>query len=200
MHYYEYVLQQNYSRLHPLLQARYSEGIGQTQRVEGEMRVVENGAALATPLLYAAQPTKFMFAEQGEHIPFKLQTTSKDVGDAIEIQWQRAFYFPNATRHYNTLMVVQKDGNEVLDYNGDGRFFASKMTLNVTAEGDLVMRSVAQYVRLGNRFVQLPRALEGRGMALESVDAATGALTIAVCVYNPLIGVIKQYRGNYTVV
>lgn len=200
MHYYEYVLQQHYSRLHPLLQARYSERIGETQRVEGEMRIVENGSTIATPLLYAAQPTKFMFAEQGEGIPFKLQTTSKDVGHAIEIEWQRAFYFPDATRYYNTIMVVQKDGSEVLDYNGDGRFFASRMKLDVTEEGALMMRSIAQYIRIGNRFIPLPKALEGRGMALESVEKDSNELTIAVSVYNPLIGIIKQYRGNYTVV
>lgn len=200
MHYYEKVLGDDFSRLHPQLQARYSEPIGQTRRIEGTMHVVENGAALTTPLLQLAQPTKFMFAETGEDVPFILETTSAQVGDTVEIHWKRAFYFEHATRYYNTLMVIDEKTNIVLDYNGDGKFFASQMDIRVTAEGELYMKSVAQYIRIGTRFIQLPKRLEGIGMAIESFNEQQQALQIAVSVYNPIIGVVKQYRGIYDVI
>lgn len=199
MHYYERVLGESFQRLHPQLQARYSEPVGKTQRVEGVMHVVENGSPIVTPLLMLAQPTKFMFHNTGQRVPFMLETTSKQVGHTTEIQWTRAFYFDEATRYYNTLMVVDHEMNEVIDYNGDGKFFASQMDVRVTADGALYMKSVAQFVRIGSRIISLPKHLQGVGTAIEAFDEKRQQLTIAVHVYNPLIGTVKQYYGEYRV-
>ena len=200
MHYYERLLGDTFTQLHPALQARYSEKIGQTTRVEGQMDVVENGSALTTPLLTMAQPTKFMFAETGERIPFVLETTSQQMNDAIEIHWRRAFYFPHVTRYYNTRMVINEKTNVVLDYNGEGKFFASQMDIRVTADGALYMKSVAQYIRVRNALLQLPKSMQGVGMAIEAFNEEVQSLEIAVSVYNPIIGIVKQYRGFYDVI
>lgn len=198
MHYYEQLLGEEYHRIHPLLQQRYGERMGQTVHVTGTMQVVENGCRLLTPVLALAQPTKFMFADEGYQIPFELTTCSRlQSNGLIAVLWQRTFYFQRGPRYYNTIMVIDPIKKQAIDYNGKHRLLGSVMDIRVTQQGGIWMQSQRQFIQLGRQKIWLPSPLRAQGIALETVNASTNELEISVFVWNRNLGGIKRYKGTY---
>lgn len=196
MHYYEALLQTDFERLHPLLKKRYAEQPGKPLRITGVMHHIENGSPLLTSALKLAEPTKFMFANEGQNIPFELETNVTIEDGKYIIYWNRTFHFPNEPKFYDTEMVIDPITRQAVDYNGQGRLFGSRMDIRVTAEGALWMQSTSQFVRIGNQRMTVPKLMYVKGVALEWAE--DDHICMAIDVYHEKIGRIKRYIGEYT--
>jgi hypothetical protein len=192
-------LGEKFQKLHPKLQHRYALPLNQTFYAEGVMSEIQTGSKLLSPFYRLASKLDFLFPESGENISFTIAnrcTINQD--NEAEVSWERTFFFPEAVRKFNAKMTIDLEKQLVKDYLGDVPLFYSDLLFDVTKEGFLLITSGTQKVVLGKKEIPIPNLLQGRVTVLEGYDDVKNVYTIHVSIYNPLIGRIMMYAGEFT--
>ena len=196
---YPTLLGGKFTQLHPKLQQHYTLPMNQSFSAYGVMHTIKTGTKLLRPFYHLATKSRFLFPESGQHIPFHITNSSRmnDKGE-MEVYWERVFYFPNATRHFNAKMTIDTKKKIVKDYLGDPSFFYSDLRFDVTATGHLLIRSGKQKFVCGALEVPMPSALEGRVIVEEGYDDEKDVFTIHVSIYNDIFGRMMMYAGEFS--
>ena len=196
---YETLLGKDFSKLHPMLQARYRLPINEEFFAVGTMDVIQSGPKIMRPIYHLFTHNQFLFPESGEHIPFTISNRSYlNESKLGEVSWERTFFFPNATRKFHATMTVELERKVVKDYLGDPAIFYSDLQFHVTEEGFLLIKSGEQRIVAPGREIRLPRKLTGRVTVMEGYDDRLGVYTIHVSIFNDVIGRVMQYAGTFS--
>lgn len=196
---YKTLLGKDFERLHPKLQARYELPLNEPFQAKGTMHIIRSGPSYLKPMYALFTKNNFLFPESGEKVPFTLSNTCYiNESQEAEVVWNRTFYFPKATRHFNANMTVDLQRRIVKDYLGELALFYSDLEFHVTNDGFLMIRSAKQRVVLGNMEVSLPKMLTGRVVVTEGYDDGRGVYTIHVSIFNDVIGRMMMYAGEFT--
>ncbi|WP_409289144.1 DUF4166 domain-containing protein [Peribacillus sp. SCS-37] len=195
---YRCILGKDFGRLHPRLQARYAISIDEPFYAEGTMSVIRTGPKWLKPFLTLAARWKFLFPEQGEDVPFSIRNTCRPLPQgAQEIYWERSFFFPHVTRHFNAFMTLDHKRGIVKDYLGEPSFFYSDLLFAVTEDGRLQICSGSQRFVAGRWEVPIPRLLMGAVTVEEGYDDERQVYTIKVDIQNPIAGRLMAYEGEF---
>lgn len=196
---YRTLLGDNFSRLHPKLQERYRLPSHKPFKACGKMHRIKSGTKLLLPFYKLVTKTNFLFPETGEEIPFQITNTPymNESGQA-EVYWERLFYFPHVTRHFNAKMTIDLENKIIKDYLGDPSFFYSDLRFDVTNNGHLIIRSGKQKLVFGSIELPIPKMLEGRVIVEEGYDEKKDVFTIHVSIYNNILRRIMMYAGEFT--
>ncbi|MGN4127938.1 DUF4166 domain-containing protein [Lysinibacillus sphaericus] len=196
---YQTLLGDDFKRLHPMLQQRYTLPIDRPFFATGVMHKIESGAKWMRPFYTLATRTRFLFPESGEDIPFSIRNTCRVLPSGeLEVLWERSFYFGKKTRYFDARMTIDPVRKIVRDYLGSPALFYSDLHFAVTKEGQLVIRSGVQRFVLSNIECPIPKTLEGRVIVEEGFDEKRNVFTIHVSIHNPLFGRLMMYAGEFT--
>lgn len=195
---YKHLLGTEFEHLHPKLQHRYSLPLNEPFYAEGVMHKIEQGMLLFKPFFHLTKYVEFLFPEAGEHIPFTLKNTyiKNEQGEHL-ITFERKFYFENATRSFHSAMRIDLDATRALDTFGKPALIAAELGFKVTEDGSLITKSGTQSLLLPSGKLPLPATLSTRGQSIDGYDETHGAFTIEVTNYNPIVGRIVNYLGEY---
>lgn len=196
---YQAILGEEFTKLHPKLQERYTLPVDQPFYATGVMHKIESGAKWLRPFYTLATKTKFLFPESGENFPFSICNTCRTLPSGeLEVLWERAFHFSKRTRYFHARMTVDLVHKIVKDYLGEPALFYSDLHFAVTREGRLVIRSGFQRLVLSKIECALPKFLQGHVVVEEGFDDTRNVFTIHVSIHNPLIGRLMMYAGEFT--
>lgn len=196
---YQSVLGDDFFKLHPKLQERYSFSEGKQFTATGTMAVIQQGAWYIRPFLYVTAKMKFLFPESGVSVPFQITNHSFiDEKGRSTIYWNRIFYFPKKTRYFDATMTKSNKGNYVHDELGNPSFVSSALHFHVTDSGELRIHSGIQHVNLGPWKFKLPSFLTGQVKVEEGYSIEQEVFTIRVTITNVMVGRILMYEGEFT--
>jgi len=195
---YKEILGEDFNRLHPKLQDRYSIALNKPFHGRGTMLSITNGKSWLKPILKLAVRWKFLFPEEGSNIPFTIRNTAKQLPNGEqEIYWERTFYFQHVTRQFNAFMTIDAKRMLVKDYLGEPNLIYSDLNFSVTPEGNLQIQSGAQRLLFGKWEIPIPNLLEGKVAVLEGYDDINDLYTIQVNIRNPILGRVMAYEGRF---
>ncbi|PRO65450.1 DUF4166 domain-containing protein [Alkalicoccus urumqiensis] len=195
---YQHILREDFQKLHPKLQERYTLQVGKPFYGEGTMSKIERGAAWLVPLLKLGVRWKLLFPESGNDIPFTIKNTSRILSDGeVEVYWERSFYFEKVTRNFNAFMTVDANQEFVKDYLGEPNLFYSDLKFSVTSEGNMCIRSGVQRLILRNIEIPIPSFLQADVVVEESYDEDKDTFTINVTIQNKIVGRVMAYEGEF---
>ncbi|UPO90716.1 DUF4166 domain-containing protein [Niallia sp. Man26] len=196
---YKEILGEEFNRLHPKLQERYSISLQHPFHGRGTMLSIISGKSWLKSFLKLAVRWKFLFPEEGSNIPFTIRNTAKQLPNGEqEIYWERTFYFQHVTRQFNAFMTIDAKRRIVKDYLGEPNLFYSDLKFIVTQEGSLQIQSGAQRLLLGKWEIPIPKLFEGKVTVMEGYDDINDVYTIQVRIHNPIIGRLMAYEGGFT--
>lgn len=195
---YERLLGKQFERLHPKLQHRYALPLHKPFYAEGTMHNIEQGIILFKPFFHLTKHFEFLFPEAGDSIPFTLKNTYtlNEQGEHI-IMFERKFYFENTTRSFYSAMCFDLENNRALDTFGKPALISANLGFKVTQDGSLITKSGTQNLLVPRMAIPLPRTLSTHGQSIDGYDEQRKAFTIEVTNYNPLVGRIVNYLGEY---
>ncbi|MDQ0207592.1 DUF4166 domain-containing protein [Alkalicoccobacillus murimartini] len=195
---YKQMLGVDFEKLHPKLQDRYSFSDNNEFLADGVMSEIQSGKKWLYPLLLLGTRRKFLFPESGKNVPFEIVNRSIIRSDGKEeVQWERLFHFPNATRRFHARMTADIERGVVKDYLGEPSLFYSDLIFNVTEQGSLTIRSAAQRIVVGAKEIPLPGFLQGMVFVEEAFDDFNEEFTINVMIRNPVVGRLMYYDGVF---
>lgn len=195
---YQALLGETFHQLHPKIQHRYSITPDKPFYAKGIMHSIETGSKLLMPMYQLGKHMHFLFPEKGQQIPFTLKTTCTHVSQHLYfISFERKFYFPHATRSFHTTTMIDLASNSVRDYLGEPYLISADLLFHVTKDGSLINESGRQHAVLGKKEIPLPSLLSARGHAIDGYNNDKDVYTIAVTTYNPLLGRIANYYGEF---
>jgi hypothetical protein len=195
---YQDLLGEEFQRLHPKLQARYSLPMGKPFYAVGTMSKIETGATWLKPFLKLATRWQFLFPENGDNVPFTIKNTCRLLSTGEEeIYWERTFHFEEVTRHFNAFMTIDTKRKIVNDYLGEPSLFYSDLKMGVTPEGHMHIRSGLQRFVMGHLEIPILRLLEGVVTVEEGYDDAREVFTIQVDIRNRIVGRLMAYEGEF---
>ncbi|MDP5274249.1 DUF4166 domain-containing protein [Chengkuizengella axinellae] len=197
MNIYQQLLGQDFQLMHPMLQKRYLFADNEPFEATGVMENIHSKKWLSI-FLRLSTKWKFLFPEHGGNIPFSIRNSVQSgTNNAQEIHWQRSFYFPKVTRHFNALMSIDPDKKVVKDYLGEPHLFYSDLNFQVAQDGRLFIHSGRQKLVVGKLEIPLPRWMEGRVEVEEGYDDFRNVYTIQVSITNSIIGRLIAYEGYF---
>lgn len=195
---YKKVLAEDFDRLQPMLQRRYTLHADQVFQAQGVMRKIQCGKKWLYPFLLLSTKWNFLFPEQGHDIPFELiNRVTVDLDGKEEVFWDRVFQFPKVTRHFQARMTIDQEIGRVKDYLGSPSLFYSDLFFRVSEQGELSIRSGKQRVVVGKVEIPIPKQLSAQVSVTEAFDEEKEAFTITVNISNHLIGTILRYEGEF---
>ncbi|MER1985059.1 MAG: DUF4166 domain-containing protein [Solibacillus sp.] len=195
---YERLLGTQFKKLHPKLQHRYTLPLNEPFYAEGVMHKIEQGIVLFKPFFHLTTHLEFLFPEAGENIPFTLKNTYiiNEQGEHL-ITFERKFYFEHITRSFYSAMHIDLEHNRALDTFGKPALVSTTLGFKVTQDGSLITKSGAQNMIVPYAKIPLPSMLSTRGQSVDGYDEERDAFTIEVTNYNPVVGRIVNYLGEY---
>ncbi|MER2106811.1 MAG: DUF4166 domain-containing protein [Solibacillus sp.] len=195
---YERLLGAQFKKLHPKLQHRYTLPLNKPFYAEGVMHKIEQGIVLFKPFFHITKQMQFLFPEVGDNIPFTLKNTYviNEQGEHL-ITFERKFYFPTATRSFYSAMRIDLEHNRALDTFGKPALVSAELDFKVTKDGSLITKSGVQSLIVPYAEIPLPSMLSTRGQSIDGYDEEREAFTIEVTNYNPVVGRIVNYLGEY---
>ncbi|WP_223701230.1 DUF4166 domain-containing protein [Sutcliffiella deserti] len=195
---YHTLLGDDFLKLHPKLQARYTLPLGEPFYAVGKMSKIETGAYWLKPLLKLATRWNFLFPESGKDVPFTIKNTCRSLSTGEEeIYWERTFYFKEVKRHFNASMTIDADRRVVRDYLGEPNLFYSDLMFKVTPDGSLHISSGYQRLVMGLMEIPIPQVLRGVVTVEEGYDDVREVFTIQVFIHNRIVGRIMAYEGEF---
>ena len=195
---YETIIGPDFHKLHPKLKERYQLQLGETFKSQGIMEAMETKPSYLKPVYRILSKLKFIVPESGKNIAFEMQYTLTHVDKKTAVfQWVRKFYFPSETYEFHTRMVVDFETGVVKDYMGAPSVVNSHLQFDVTKDGELMTRSIAVEVVIGNTDIPTPKALAPNALVLEGFDEKTQQYTIHLSIFHPLLGTMMRYAGKF---
>jgi hypothetical protein len=202
---YEHVLGEDFKRLHPMIQRRFSlsseSGIAAIGR--GVMEEVWHGAAYTLPFLYIGAWRSIMFPEQGRNIPFSIRNHAyRDALGRETVTWIRTFNTDKRgrpQRRFDAYMIYSKQRGRIVDYLGTHQHLAVDIDISVAANGGIALRSGEQRFFEGPVEFRFPLLFSGTAEVCEWFDESSGQFRIEVNVRNRIWGPLFGYRGSFDV-
>lgn len=192
---YKKVLGEQFGKLHPMLQKRYSLTKGKGFIGKGVMNEISGGIYFIRKMFHLGVPYRVFFPERGRNIPFTIENKVRDNG---VVEWNRTFLFGNQPRHFDAIMFLDGKGEHIIDLFGHPSILGSTLSFEVKEQdGSLEIRSVKQWVIAKGKEVPLPSIFHGEATINESYDEEAGEFTIRVEVKNALLGTLFFYRGSF---
>ena len=197
---YELALGEDFKRLHPMIQRRFSlsseSGIAAIGR--GVMEELWHGAIYTLPFLYVGAWRSIMFPEQGRNIPFSIRNFAyRDKLGRETVTWIRTFDTANGAapqRRFDAYMIYSQQRGRIVDYLGTHQHLAVDIEISVAANGGIALRSGEQRFYEGLLGFRFPLAFSGIAEVCEWFDDA-----IEVNVRNRIWGPLFGYRGSFDV-
>lgn len=193
----------DFERLHPALQRRF--GLSSEQGMacigRGVMSEVWRGPAWTVPFLHLGAWRHILIPVRGKNIPFTVENYPYvDRLGRESITFVRTFEVP-AKRpqraRFDATMVLDAQRNTIVDYLGSHQHLATDLSLEVTEEGGLTIRSHEQRFYEGPVGFRFPSTFTGSATLNERYDDATGRFQIDVSVTNKRFGPLFGYRGSF---
>lgn len=195
---YKKVLNDQFNRLHPMLQKRYEFPNHVPFQATGVMKSIKVGPKLLYPFLWLGTKCKLLFPEHGINISFTILNTPMIGPNGEEqIHWERIFFFEKKKRYFNALMSFDAERSVIKDYLGEPSILYSDLVFTVSPQGDLKIESSKQRLVIGKVEIPLPKLFQGIATVTEKYCDENGVFQIAVEVRNPLIGRIFSYEGEF---
>jgi hypothetical protein len=202
---YEHALGEDFKRLHPMIQRRFSlsseSGIAAIGR--GVMEEVWHGAAYTLPFLYLGAWRSIMFPEQGRNIPFSIRNHAYRDGLGREtVTWIRTFDThrrAGSQRRFDAYMIYSQRRGRIIDYLGTHQHLAVDIDVSVADNGGLALRSKEQRFYEGPLGFRFPLLFSGIAEVCEWFDESSGQFRIEVSVRNHVWGPLFGYRGSFDV-
>ncbi|MFA9559732.1 DUF4166 domain-containing protein [Evansella sp. AB-rgal1] len=197
---YEKELGDDFSKLHPLLQKKFSlfSESGQYAIGRGTMTLIEGGIFLLKPLFLLATKRNLLFPERGENVPFSIINFAyKDPYGRETVSWVRRFGFPKKTRAFDATMVYSEKRKGIIDYLGNRQGLVSPLFFRVTKTGGLEITSDRAYFVYKGKRVVAPKWASPYATICEEVNKENGEITIHVLVEHPVFGKLVEYKGSF---
>ena len=193
--------EQEFARLHPRLQRRFSVGLtsGEACVGRGVMDRIWHGGGWVRPFLALGGSRNILVPWQGHGIPFTIENVPyTDSYGRETVTFVRTFGFPRGPRRFDATMVFGAERGCVVDYLGTHQHLASDLHFAVDGAGALVIRSGQHRFREGPVDVRVPEPIGGDAVVRESWDEAVGRFRIEVAVRNRWFGPLFGYQGSFT--
>jgi hypothetical protein len=192
------VMGEDFGRLHPQLQRRFSVGLasGEACAGRGVMDRIWHGGAFVKPFLALGATRNILVPEAGRGIPFTIENVPyADTFGRETVTFVRTFDLPGRSRRFDAQMVLSPKGDRVLDYLGTHQHLASDLHFRAEPDGSLLIRSGEHRFREGPLDVRVPELIGATAEVKESYDDTTGRFRIQVRVVNRYFGPLFGYEG-----
>ena len=202
---YELALGEDFKRLHPMIQRRFSlsSESGIAAIGTGVMEELWHGAIYTLPFLYVGAWRSIMFPEQGRNVPFSIRNFAyRDKLGRETVTWIRTFETANGRvqqRRFDAYMIYSQQRGRIVDYLGTHQHLAVDIEISVAANGGIALRSGEQRFYEGLLGFRFPLAFSGIAEVCEWFDDAIGKYRIEVNVRNRIWGPLFGYRGSFDV-
>ena len=196
---YQRVLGDDFERLHPRIQERFSltSESGRAAIGRGTMDELWRGRFYTLPFLYLGTWRNIMFPERGRNIPFQIENWAYRDGVGREtVTWLRTFRV-RRPRRFDAYMIYSEERGRIIDYMGTHQHLAVDMDLGVDSSGGLRLRSSAQRFYEGFLGFSFPMFFSGEADAHEWYDDDAECFRIEVTVRNRTWGRIFGYKGRF---
>jgi hypothetical protein len=198
---YQDVLGNDFARLHPQIQRRFSltsEG-GLAAVGTGVMDRIWHGAPYTLPFLYIGTWRSIMFPEHGRDVPFTIENYAYRDGLGREtVTWVRTFETARR-RRFDAYMVHSPERGCIVDYLGTHQHLAVDIEMTVAENGGLKLRSGAQRFYEGPVAFEFPLFFSGVADVCEWYDDAAECFRIEVSATNRMWGPLFGYSGRFQV-
>jgi hypothetical protein len=192
---YQKVLGDQFGKLHPMLQKRYSLTKEKGFIGKGEMIEISGGNFFIRKMFHLGVPYRVFFPERGRNIPFTIENKVRE--DGI-VEWNRTFLFKNQPRYFDAIMFLDEKETTIIDLFGKPAILGSTLAFDVDeTTGAMEIRSLKQWLILKGKRLPLPRFLHGEARIIESFDEASQLFKVQVEVKNALLGTLFLYRGSF---
>lgn len=195
---YKEILGEQFEKLQPMLQKRYTLPKGKPFKATGMMKKISGGPKWLLPFFLLGTRWKFLFPEQGTNIPFKIVNTTRTGSNGEhQVHWERIFQFSKKKRYFNALMSLDPDKSVVKDYLGEPSLFYSELVFFVSEKGHMRIESRKQRFVMGPIEIPLPKVFQGKVQVTEYYIEEKDVFSIHVVITNPLIGTLFEYEGEF---
>ncbi|MEX1078095.1 MAG: DUF4166 domain-containing protein [Homoserinimonas sp.] len=191
----------DFSRLHPMLQKRFSVGLdsGYAAVGTGVMTRVRRGPWWTVPFLWIGWFRNILTPDVGRDVPFRIENYPYlDPFGRETVTFVREYRVRSRPSRFDATMVLSRDSNRVIDYLGTHQHLAVDLDLSVERDGSLRLRSDAQRFYEGPIAFRFPMLFSGRADLVESFDDAAGRFLIRLEVHNRFFGFLFGYTGWFT--
>ncbi|MGM7636574.1 DUF4166 domain-containing protein [Bacillus sp. Hm123] len=195
---YQTILGDSFTKLHPMLQHRYTITTEKSFYGQGKMEEISGGSRFIRPLFQWGVKRRLFFSERGRDIPFFIKNTAYKAGNGREhVRWNRYFTFDKKERHFDAVMYLDSKKRKIIDDFGIPSFLVSTLDFQVDTEGCLHISSNKQWLKLFGKNIPLPTFLYGNASIIESFQEDKGCFHVEVHVSNPLVGTLFYYKGYF---
>jgi hypothetical protein len=198
---YQRILGNDFAKLHPQIQRRFSfsseDGIAAIGH--GIMDELWHGRLYTLPFLYVGTWRRIMFPERGQNVPFILENYAyRDSFGRETVTWLRTFH-TSITRRFDAYMVYSEQRGLIVDYLGSHQHLAVDLEIHPDERGGLHLRSGAQRFYEGGIAFEFPLFFSGIADVHEWYDDAIESFRIDVRVTNTHWGPLFGYHGRFQV-
>jgi len=195
---YQTILGDSFTKLHPMLQRRYTITKGKSFYGQGKMDEISGGNRFIRPLFRWGAKRRLFFAERGKDIPFWIKNTAYTTNGGCEyVEWIRSFIFDKNVRHFDAIMYLDREKRKIIDDFGVPPLLVSTLDFRVDEERRLHISSDKQWLKVFGKNIPLPKCLHGNARIIESFQEEMDCFHVEVHVSNPLVGTLFSYKGYF---
>ncbi|HWG24148.1 DUF4166 domain-containing protein [Actinospica sp.] len=192
-----------FDRLHPALQRRFSVGLSSGTACVGRGvmdRVWHRAGGWVRPFLALGATRHILLPRSGRDVPFVIENFPYEDSFGREtVTFARTFTFPRARpARFDATMIYSPERGCIVDYLGTHQHLATDLELTADQEGALVIRSTAHRFREGPVDVNVPDIFAADARVRESYDQDMDHFRIEVEVVNRRFGPLFGYEGSFT--
>ena len=190
----------DFERLHPMMRRRFGVSLddGYACIGRGVMTTVRRGPWWTVPFLQIGRLRNILIPDVGSDVPFTIENHAYlDPFGRETVTFVREYRVPGRRRssRFDATMVFDPSRNAVVDYLGTHQHLAVDLTLEVEADGSLLLRSGAQRFREGRIDFGFPMLFSGYAELRERFDDDAGVFRVQLEVRNRVFGFLFGYEG-----
>ncbi|GAB3054287.1 DUF4166 domain-containing protein [Sediminivirga luteola] len=194
------VLGDEFERLHPQLQRRFSVGLTSDLAClgRGVMEEIWHGPPWVRPFLALGGTRNILAPRRGRQVPFTIENVPYlDTHGRETVTFVRTFRFPGRSHRFDAQMVLAPGGGHIVDYLGTHQHLVSDLHPAVDHWGGLIIRSGAHRFIEGPVDIGVPELIGADATVRESFDDEAGCFRIQVNVVNRRFGPLFGYHGAF---
>lgn len=194
---YEKALGKEFTNLHPMLQKKFSLHSARVNMAKGKgVMSVTGGPFWIRPFLRILTKDHLLFPERGENIAINIENYAYEDNDGREMfSWIRRFYFPNATRAFDAVMMYDAASGLIFDDLGKSGRLTSPLHLSVSEKQGLVISANEVSINVLKKRVKIPSFFSPIVEVNEFFDDESERFIVSVSVRQSMIGEIIRYEG-----
>jgi hypothetical protein len=196
---FQTALGEDFSRLSPMMQRRFSVGLdsGYACVGTGMMSRIRRGPWWVMPFLYIGKLRNILIPDVGVNVPFTIENYPyRDPFGRETVTFVREYRVRRKPSRFDATMILS--AGRVLDYLGTHQHLAVDLDLEVDDDGSLLLTSNAQRFYEG-RLVgfRFPMLFSGRARVHEHFDDEAGVYRVRMEVHNRVLGFLFGYEGEF---